>query len=236
MTVPKGNFIVEYVMSGVDEFWNRTCSPQVIKFSVYVTTVWVIYSIVLRFLKIGLWAYERIHLCRHFEELYKAVERNDTLKAHSILTNYPQYVNKFKNPEGYTPFMLACANANTSLVKVMLRCGADIQLKSINNNESPFYLAILYHIRNFNESDASCIRELFYAGADINEPGGKDSATPLQLAAYSGHTGLVKWLLSKQAKTDTCPCPFRLAKANKRFAAAALLASWMRNQARCIDY
>ncbi|KAL1488441.1 hypothetical protein ABEB36_014912 [Hypothenemus hampei] len=134
-----------------------------------------------------------------FIKLYKACEENDTITCIAILKKRPHYVNRFKLPEGYTPFMMACAYVNTPLVKYMLEIGAQVSLKS-KNNETPFYLAAFYHIRNKDSTNASCIRELYYAGANINEP--TRNITPLQLAAIFGHTSLVKCEESRTSRNS----------------------------------
>ncbi|KAL1488440.1 hypothetical protein ABEB36_014912 [Hypothenemus hampei] len=156
-----------------------------------------------------------------FIKLYKACEENDTITCIAILKKRPHYVNRFKLPEGYTPFMMACAYVNTPLVKYMLEIGAQVSLKS-KNNETPFYLAAFYHIRNKDSTNASCIRELYYAGANINEP--TRNITPLQLAAIFGHTSLVKWLLIKKATVNTNPHPYFLAKNQGHHETANLIA------------
>lgn len=80
-----------------------------------------------------------------FSELYKATERDDVITIMRILNQHPDYVNKFKKPEGYTPFMVACAKANTQIVKYMLTKGANVSMKS-KNNETPFHLAVFFCI------------------------------------------------------------------------------------------
>lgn len=80
-----------------------------------------------------------------FLKLYKATECNDLITVMRILNQHPDYVNKFKNPEGYTPFMVASAKANTQMVQYMLNKGADVSKKS-KNNETPFYLAVFFCI------------------------------------------------------------------------------------------
>lgn len=80
-----------------------------------------------------------------FSKLYKAVECDDVVTVMRILNQHPDYVNKFKKPEGYTPFMVACAKANTQMVKYMLNKGADVSMKS-KNNETPFHLAVFFCI------------------------------------------------------------------------------------------
>lgn len=60
--------------------------------------------------------------------------------------------------------------------------------------------------------NASCIRELFYAGADINEPNDK-GLNPLQMAAMFGHSSLVKWLLCKNSTINVKLHPLLIAAA-----------------------
>ncbi|XP_050310376.1 ankyrin repeat, SAM and basic leucine zipper domain-containing protein 1-like [Anthonomus grandis grandis] len=157
------------------------------------------------------------------DKLYKAVQDDDVPRAVSILERNPSLTNTFKEPEGYTPFMAACANANTQLVRFMLRMGANVALKS-KNNETAFYLTAFYYVQNKNCKNATCIRELFHAGANIDEPGRNDF-TPLQMAAIFGHVPLIKWLLLKKAKMDTWPHPHLLAKTQGHQEAANLLAT-----------
>lgn len=71
-------------------------------------------------------------------------------------------------------------------------------------------MACFFYIKNPRLKNASCIRELFYAGADINEPNNK-GLSPLQMAAMFGHTSLVKWLLAKNALTNVTPHPLLIA-------------------------
>ncbi|XP_056644715.1 ankyrin-1-like isoform X2 [Diorhabda sublineata] len=136
------------------------------------------------------------------------IKDKDTVRCVECLEQYPQSVNMF-NKDGYTPFLIACANGNTQIVKVMLRKGADIKLKS-KYNESPFYLATFYYIKYPHLKNATCLRELYYAGANIDEPNNK-GLTPLQMAAMFGHTSLAKWLLRKHASTNVIPDPYLIA-------------------------
>lgn len=98
-----------------------------------------------------------------------------------------------------------------TFIQFSLYLGADIKLKSLKN-ESAFYLATFYYIKYPQSKNATCIRELYYAGADINEANDK-CLTPLQMAAMFGHTPLVRWLLTKNACTTTVPDPYHIARA-----------------------
>ncbi|GJQ76933.1 hypothetical protein Trydic_g15131 [Trypoxylus dichotomus] len=144
------------------------------------------------------------------KNLYEAVSTSNNIEAIRIMRKCPSSINTFNTMEGYTPFLKACLNGNTQLVKYMLAVGADLNISSYRN-ESPFYLAIYNHIKHPNSKDASCIHSLFYAGANINAINEK-GYSPLQLACSYGHTSLVKWLMEKGADADVLPDPYLLAR------------------------
>lgn len=54
--------------------------------------------------------------------LCNAIEANDIVKCVRLLEEHPHYINKYTK-NGYTPFLIACANGNTQLVKLMLKKG-----------------------------------------------------------------------------------------------------------------
>nr|CAI5852483.1 unnamed protein product [Callosobruchus analis] len=176
-----------------------------------VTTMWLwflifFYAIFLVILKL----FTKIHRkTRIVEELCKCIEEGDTVKCVKLLEECdPNYINAY-NDMGYTPFLVACANGQTQIIKLMLKRGANVKLKS-KQFESAFYLTTFYYIKNPHIKNATCIRELYYAGANIDEPNAK-GLTPLQMAAMFGHTPLVRWLLLKNASAVTSPDPYMLA-------------------------
>ncbi|KAK4872473.1 hypothetical protein RN001_014502 [Aquatica leii] len=130
-----------------------------------------------------------------FQNLHEAIIENDMIKAIHSIRKCPEAVNYLHPLDGYSPFMRACLLGHTQLVNIMLKHGADISLKS-SKGETPFYLAIFYHIQHPGSVNATCIRTLYYAGCDINATNAK-GFTALHLAASFGHINLVKWLLSK---------------------------------------
>nr|XP_023016781.1 ankyrin repeat and KH domain-containing protein mask-like isoform X2 [Leptinotarsa decemlineata] len=109
---------------------------------------------------------------------------------------------------------------------------ADVKLKS-RKNESPFYLAAFYYIRHPQYKNATCIRELYYAGANIDEPNNK-GLTPLQMAATFGHTPLAKWLLLKNASMKTTPDPYVIACSQGHQDTAFLI--WNIRKRNCLDF
>lgn len=52
----------------------------------------------------------------------KAIEENDIVKCVKLCEQHSHCINKYTKG-GYTPFLIACANGNTQLIKVMLRKG-----------------------------------------------------------------------------------------------------------------
>ncbi|XP_066145017.1 ankyrin repeat domain-containing protein 22-like [Euwallacea fornicatus] len=189
--------------------------------SIWAISILVIYGCILLLMKI----YGYLKPCfdkKDFNMLYQAAQQNDLIRVITILNQCPSYVNKFKYPEGYTPFMVACANANTQMVRYMLKMGANVALKS-KADETPFYLTAFYYVQNMNCKNATCIRELYYAGAKIDEPG-KSNITPLQMAAAFGHTALIKWLLLKNTNMKkSCSYAYLLAKSQGHNEAANII-------------
>ncbi|CAH1990284.1 unnamed protein product [Acanthoscelides obtectus] len=145
---------------------------------------------------------------RVVDQLCKFIEEGDTVMSVKLLEKYPKYINAYNNM-GYTPFLVACANGQAQILKLMLKKGADVKRKS-KQFESAFYLATFYYIKNPHIKNATCIRDLYYAGANIDEPNAK-GLTPLQMAAMFGHTPLVRWLLQKNATVVSAPDPYMLA-------------------------
>ncbi|CAH0547998.1 unnamed protein product [Brassicogethes aeneus] len=160
--------------------------------------------------------------------LAEAIEKNRVTEVCWVLNSRPELINEPIDCKGYTPFMLACARNRAQLVKWMLSKGADVHKKT-PNNDSVFYLAVFYFIDNRSEVDCPCIRELYYAGADINAPN-CNGYTPLQLAAMFGHTPLVKWLLNKNANLTGTPHPYAIADSQGHRDTASAIADWVQER------
>ncbi|XP_044766757.1 ankyrin-1-like isoform X1 [Coccinella septempunctata] len=157
-------------------------------------------------------------------KIFLAIESCNTIETIQLLQKYPNCVNSRLGSLNYTPFLIACYHGNTLLVKYMLHIDADIKSQT-KRGETPFFLAVAHLINNPFSIDASCIRELFYAGCDINEPNEK-GFTPLHLAAYFGHRTLVKWLLEKGANTRVSPSPVEIASKQGHLEVASAISTW----------
>ncbi|VEN48625.1 unnamed protein product [Callosobruchus maculatus] len=202
---------IYYIFNGVKRLFLVQSLKWCNSYDSIVTTMWIwfllcFYAIFLIMLKL----FAKLYLnTRIVDELCKCIEEGDTVRCVKLLDEYdPNYINVY-NRNGYTPFLVACANGQTQIIKLMLKKGANVKLKS-KQFESAFYLTTFYYIKNPHIKNATCIRELYYAGANIDEPNAK-GLTPLQMAAMFGHTPLVRWLLLKNASAVTAPDPYMLA-------------------------
>lgn len=99
--------------------------------------------------------------------------------------------------------------------KVKSLTGANVH-QITDRGETGLYLAVSYHIRKPDTKDASCIHALYHAGVDINAVT-HNGYTALQLAAVFGHTPLVCWLLSKNARNIGYPDAYMLARSQGKF-------------------
>lgn len=93
--------------------------------------------------------------------------------------------------------------------------GANVH-QTTDRGETGLYLAVSHHIRHPDTKDASCIHALYHAGVDINAVT-YNGYTALQLAAVFGHTPLVCWLLSKNARNIGYPDAYMLARSQGKF-------------------
>lgn len=153
--------------------------------------------------------------------MHKYVFENNIMECIRLMEKFPEIINEPLPPDMYTPFLRACLLGNTQLVSLMLKFGANVEIKTARN-ESPFYLAVYNLVKNPTNKDASCIHCLYYTGVDINFPNNK-GYTPLQLAAVFGHAALVKWLLTKGANVNVTPHPYLLARMQGHMKTANLL-------------
>lgn len=95
------------------------------------------------------------------------------------LLNHPEEINK-ENNIGWTPLMLACIKSSAKIIKILLKSGANINVKG-KRNETPLFIAGWYYIGNYNEQPI-VVQLLINAGADISWL----NCTDMNLAVVSG--------------------------------------------------
>ena len=94
---------------------------------------------------------------------------------------------------GATALHVAVANNHTSLVKFLLKEGADAQTATTTHNITPLHLAALLN-------SPTLIKLLLMHGAPINAQDAKGN-TPLHLAAYLENKNAINLLVSNDAQT-----------------------------------
>jgi len=124
------------------------------------------------------------------ESFYKAVCNGDTQLVKKVLTKKPSILNKL-NEEGKSPLHLAIKGKQKDMVVLLLKMGADVNLKTEKNKRSPLhYVAIT--------GDVEIAEMLLKKGAQIDSRE-IDNETPLYYAGFHGHNPLITLLLAKGA-------------------------------------
>jgi uncharacterized delta-60 repeat protein len=97
--------------------------------------------------------------------------------------------------DGLTPLIHACKEGNIELVRLLLKSGADVSVRSTSSTgSSPLLFAI--GLRHLAIAEA-----LVEAGADVNQAG-RDGQSPLCMASARGYRDGADWLLAKGARLD----------------------------------
>jgi ankyrin repeat protein len=151
-------------------------------------------------------------------------ENQEALVYH--LTQYKADVNA--SAYSFTPILLAAIQNHTSIVKLLIECGANVKAEDYHGRTALHYLAqhgntpsvatLLSHGADVNASDRQgktplmlaldsrnpkMLRTLIKGGADVNITDNEGS-TVLHLAADANEVRLVRELLDNGAMDDTC--------------------------------
>lgn len=94
------------------------------------------------------------------------------------------------DPEGHTPFLLACRQPEPDVFHALLAAGADFEAANVRKMAGLFLVA--------TTGSASLARELIDRGADVNRPAAR-GLTPLVAAVLSENPRLVRLLLAAGA-------------------------------------
>ncbi len=131
--------------------------------------------------------------------LYHACIHNQVAAAECLLThganaNSYYHSNEYDNDDGMTPLLVACRNANTALVKLLLENNAEI-----SHHKSCGRSALFVGIKSGN---TDIVQMLLANGATLSERC-RDGLTPIAYAASNGHNAVIELLLSRGAKIFT---------------------------------
>lgn len=113
---------------------------------------------------------------------------------------------------GATPLLRAAKGLDAPAIKLLLAHGAKIDLPN-NQGITPLMAAAglgsvdadtrgLYTTSDVQKRSIASLDLLLKAGADINEPGGRQHQTPLHAAAFWGWNDVVQYLVDHGAKLD----------------------------------
>ena len=92
-----------------------------------------------------------------------ALKLNDEKKLEEIITKDKTIINKL-NSDGISLLYISVIKKNINLIKLLLKHGADVNIKSLNKKRTPLHLAYLYQ----NDENNDIINILLNNGADGN--------------------------------------------------------------------
>lgn len=131
-------------------------------------------------------------LCIFASALHDAVEEGNLAEVKSLIAK-GEDLNAQNSGYMQTPLQLAVYNENSDIVKVLIKAGADVNLK-MKNGHTALHTAAFF-------GDTKSITFILRAKADVNAKS-NDGTTPLHRAAEGGDTETIKLLLSYGAKID----------------------------------
>jgi ankyrin repeat protein len=152
-------------------------------------------------------------------DLFSAAATGNTARLDALLSARPTAIDEY-GPDGWTALALAAHFNQGDAVRLLLKHGADLIVRSRNSNgNTPLHAALAGR-------SPETARLLLAAGADVNAA---DAAgwTPLHLAVDSGSTELVQLILGERPFVDPENgdglTPLALARKKGHEAIAALL-------------
>lgn len=150
---------------------------------------------------------------------FKAIKSGDVERVEKLMSEKPLLIHARTLFENATGLQLAARTGNNKMVALLIEAGADVNAKD-SSGIAPLDEAA------FN-GNVIVADSLLNAGADVNTVGGRHNSTPLHIAAYRGHVGMVKLLLAHGANanlTDSLgETPLILAQENRKTNVIAVL-------------
>ena len=157
----------------------------------------------------------------HYYPLFTAADNGREGIVEVLLGMEGVDVNRGSLRDGTTPLIMACQDGHEGVVRLLLAHAAtDVNQATTDDGTTPL-------IRACDKGHEGVVRLLVEeANAEVNKVNGKNQ-TPINIAAYAGHLGVVRFLLSKGAdctiKDQWGNTPLALARAKGHAEVAALL-------------
>jgi uncharacterized protein len=120
--------------------------------------------------------------------------------------HFPQSSHPGVDPVGATPFLLASASCDVSVMRVLAASGAD-PLLATEENTTPLMVAVEMALfreertERQNKCALEAVKLLVELGSDVNAVG-ENGLTALHAAAYVGADAVIQFLVEKGAKMD----------------------------------
>ena len=124
--------------------------------------------------------------------LHDAAEEGDVEAVKSLIAK-GEKINEQNEEYKQTPLHIAVYNENSELVKVLIKAGADVNIK-MKNGYTALHIAAFY-------GDKKSVSSLLRGKADVNAKG-DDGITPLHRAAEGGDVKTIKILLANGANVN----------------------------------
>lgn len=157
-----------------------------------------------RYLLVSLFSIFNVIDCPAQSTLKESIQSNDLKKVSGILQVSPGAANACLDAQTSCtkPLYLAVKHRLPEMTQLLIKGGADVNFKTGDDRMPPLCLAVQLGFTEIAEI-------LLKSGAKVNDRTNNyqmhEYLSPLDLAARSGHLGLIKLLLSNQAELNTNP-------------------------------
>lgn len=137
-----------------------------------------------------LWIYRQIYLARFHDKMHQLAENGKMEDISYLLSSDPIHRPRIdeRDKYGYTALHWAAQKGHLEIVKLLLKNGASLELKSFDNGWTPLHCAV-------SENRIEVLKFLLKQGADPNTRG-THNKTPLFIACYKGYLATVRILVA----------------------------------------
>ncbi|CAN0031393.1 unnamed protein product, partial [Ectocarpus sp. 12 AP-2014] len=128
---------------------------------------------------------------RYDTDVHTAAFDNDDEFMDTLLSSGSADIDRRRNPQGWTPLMVAAGEGHSKVVGILLNKGADMSVVNDLGSTALFISVCLGYV--------AVTRMLVNAGANLEAGELNGGWTPVMMAAYKGHSKILRILLNKGA-------------------------------------